>query len=210
MTPTSLRIGQAKDTVEHMNAILGLIDEARQWLPSKGTNQWSRPWPNKEQRDARVKHGLELGATWVVWDSKEGGDILAATVTVTGKPNAAVWSASGCDLAERVVYAHRLITARDYAGWQLGGELLDWTGWRGRRNYGAKWIRIDVWTSNHALHGYYIKRGFEHCGTCPDPSYPSGVLLQKAVSDIPDEINPPFVESEDVPATFTSRALCYA
>ncbi len=203
MEPT-LRIGRAKPTREHMNAILGLIDEARRWLPSKGTNQWSKPWPDKAQRDARVYRALELGATWVVWERMRGKNILAATVTVTAKPNPAVWSPLAFNLAERTVYAHRLITARRYAGWGLGADLLDWIGWRSRHNYGARWIRIDVWTSNEALHGYYLKQGFEHCGTCRDKTYPSGVLLQKSLPEILDDINPQFTESDDVPADFSA------
>ena len=166
MEPT-LRIGHAKPTSEHLNAILGLIDETRKWLPSKGTNQWHRPWPDKAQRDERVSRALELGATWVVWETVRGKAILAATVTVTGKPNPAVWSPLDFDLGVRPVYAHRLITARRYAGWDLGAELLDWTGWRGRRDYGARSIRIDVWTENEALHGYYLKRGMAGAATGP-------------------------------------------
>ena len=102
MTPT-LRIGRAKPTSEHLNAIIALIDEARSWLPSKGTNQWSKPWPDKEQRTARVRRALELGATWIVWETLRGIAVLAATVTVTGKPNPAVWQPLDFDLAGRAV-----------------------------------------------------------------------------------------------------------
>lgn len=199
-----LRIGQAKATPEHLNAIIGLIDEATEWLPAKGTKQWSKPWPDREARDARVWHGLELGATWIVWEVVCGIAVLAATVTVTGKPNPMVWSPRDFNLGVRAVYAHRLITARRYKGWDLGAELLDWTGRRGRHNYGARSIRIDVWTNNEALHGYYVKRGFEKCGTCRDVTYPSGVLLQKPTSKIPFVMNPQFTESAEVPAVFSA------
>src|ERR1019366_8924615 len=97
------------------------------------------------------------------------------------RANSSVWSKPACtsDLSERAVYAHRLITARNYSGCGLGAELIDWAGLRARREYGARWIRIDVWTSNKALHDYYRKRGFMSCGSCADPAYPSGVLFQK-------------------------------
>ncbi len=199
-----LLIGQAQATPEHQNAIVGLIDEAKKWLPAKGTEQWSKPWPNREARDARVWHGLELGATWVVWEVVYGIAVLAATVTITGKPNPAVWSPLDFDLAERTVYAHRLITARRYKGWDLGAELLDWTGRRARRRYGARSIRIDVWTSNEALHGYYMKRGFEKCGRCRDLTYPSGVLLQKPTEEILYPLNPQFTEAAKVPEVFAA------
>jgi GNAT superfamily N-acetyltransferase len=206
MTRT-LRIAQAKATNEHLQAILGLVEEARTWLPAKGTNQWSTPWPDREGRDERVWRGLEVGATWVVWDRNEDKDILAATVTIAAKPNLAVWSKSRCNLADQAVYAHRLITARNYAGYGLGAELIDWTGLRGRREYGAEWIRIDVWTSNEALHGYYMKRGFKPCGTCPDRSYPSGKLFQKPMSKVSAPASPLFDEQEQAPDVFATTAV---
>ena len=44
MTET-LRIRRA--TADDMETIVDdLIDDARAWLPSKGTDQWARPWPN--------------------------------------------------------------------------------------------------------------------------------------------------------------------
>jgi GNAT superfamily N-acetyltransferase len=152
---------------KNLDAVLYLIDEARTWLRDKDTDQWASPWPSRAARDARVLAGLKKGKTWIVWD----GDRPAATVTIATQANPAVWSkpACTCDLSERAVYAHRLITARNYSGWGLGAELIDWAGLRSRRDYGAKWVRIDVWSTNKALHGYYRNRGFEPCGTCADP-----------------------------------------
>lgn len=191
----TFRIARAEATLDNMNAVLHLIREARGWLADKGTDQWAKPWPDEEQRNARVWRGLQVGATWIVW----AGRIPAATVTITPNCNTAVWRDSGCDLDEPAVYAHRLIVDRRFAGWGLGAELMDWTGLRGRRDYGAKWIRIDVWTSNQALHGYYEKRGFDHCGRCPDPEYPSGALFQKPVSAIAEPVRPLFSEREPAP-----------
>ena len=188
-----LRISLARDTEEHLQAVLGLMDEARNWLAFKVADQWARPWPNRQVRDARVLRGQMPGATWIVWD----GSRAAATVTVTGTPNPAVWTPVEHDLSERAVYVHRLIVARDYSGWGLGAELVDWTGLRGRRLYGARWIRIDVWSSNTALHDYYVKRGFERCGTCRDPCYPSGALFQKPVSKIAEPAAPLFSVADE-------------
>ena len=133
-------------------------------------------------------------------------------VTIAARPEPAVWSRldPGCDLSDRAVYAHRLITARDYAGRGLGADLIDWAGLRGQRLYGAKWIRIDVWTSNAALHDYYGETGFERCGSCADPGYPSGALFQKRVSAITESRFPPFTEYPVVlePAADFARAAC--
>jgi hypothetical protein len=34
------------------------------------------------------------------------------------------------------------------------------------------------------LHDYYLRMGFEPCGFCVDPEYPSGKLFQKRTSRI--------------------------
>jgi GNAT superfamily N-acetyltransferase len=194
MTDT-MRISRAEPTAENLNVVLGLIEDARGWLWTKDTDQWEKPWPDEAARDARVLRGLQGGKTWIVWD----GANPAATVTTTTRKNAAVWAkpACTCDLAERAVFVHRLITARKYAGLGLGAELIDWAGLCGRRQYGAKWIRIDVWTRNKGLHDFYLKRGFEPCGFCADPDYPSGALFQKPVSAITKPSVPQFIESPD-------------
>jgi GNAT superfamily N-acetyltransferase len=182
-------------TTEDFDTVLGLIDEAAAWLRTKNTDQWATPWPDRDARDARVKRGLAGEKTWIVWD----GTVAAATVTLTPRLNPKVWSrpACLCDLGERAVYAHRLITARSYRGQGLGAQLIDWAGLRARYRYGAKWIRIDVWSTNAGLHDYYLNAGFEPCGGCEDPGYPSGKLFQKRTarieaSDIPllDQLSP--------------------
>lgn len=172
----------ARATADCLDAVLGLIEDAKNWLSTKDTNQWAAPWPDEAARDARVFRGIQAGKTWIVWQ----GGIPAATVTTASRPSIAVWSPDTCecDLSERAVYAHRLIIARRYSGAGLGARLIDWVGLRGRHEYGAKWIRIDVWTSNRALHDYYRKTGFESCGFCADPTYPSGALFQKSISKI--------------------------
>lgn len=175
-----------------LHDVCALASEASCWLQtSKDTDQWARPWPSSEARDQRIRIGLETGKTWIAWDQ----DIPVATVTVATRPNPAVWSAPSqeCDLSEPAVYAHRLITARDYAGQGIGAALIDWVGLRGRRQYGANWIRIDVWSSNLALHDYYRGQGFRSCGTCADPDYPSGALFQKPVFMIKKPAFPKFV-----------------
>jgi GNAT superfamily N-acetyltransferase len=167
---------------EDFDTVVGLIEEAAGWLRTKGTTQWAAPWPSREARDARAMRELAGLKTWIVWH----GDTPAATITLRPSANRRVWSrpACSCDLGERAVYAHRLVTARSYGGRGLGAQLLDWAGLRARYHYGAKWIRIDVWTTNTALHDYYLRIGFEACGICADPCYPSGKLFQKRTSKI--------------------------
>ena len=108
----------------------------------------------------------------------------AATITITTRRNNAVWAKPACtaDLKERAVFVHRLITSRKYAGLGLGAELIDWAGLRGSREYGAKWIRIDVWLTNTGLHDYYQSKGFRPCGHLRGPGLPVWRALREAGS----------------------------
>jgi GNAT superfamily N-acetyltransferase len=182
----------AKATAEHLPVVLGLVDEASEWLRTRKTDQWATPWPTREARDKRILTGLHNEKTWIVWD----GDTAAATATIATRANTSVWQnpECTCDLLEKAVYVHRLIIARKYAGTGLGEELINWAGLRGKRRNRAKWVRIDVWTSNQALHAYYAKIGFERCGKCPDSSYPSGALFQKPTAAITKPARPQFTE----------------
>lgn len=166
-------------TPADLDAILGLIEEASRWLKGKGKDQWAEPWPSREQRDARVLKGLVNRKTLIV----RQGDTAVATVTMANWHNPKVWVKGSCtaNLTERAVYLHRLITARKYAGHRLGESLINSAERLARAKYGAQRTRIDVWTTNTDLHGYYQKLGFKPCGKCPDPSYPSGALFERPI-----------------------------
>ena len=62
--------------------------------------------------------------------------------------------------------------------------MIGWAGLRGSLSYQAEWVRIDVWTTNIALHKYYMGTGFDPCGMYDHPRYPSGALFQKPVTAI--------------------------
>ena len=115
--PFQLRLATSGD----LNGIFRLLDGAAAWLrATKDTDQWERPWPTREARDARVRVGVENGETWIVLD----GYVPMGTVTIARKHNIDVWSNldPGCRLSDRAVYVHRLITARNYAGWRVSGR----------------------------------------------------------------------------------------
>jgi len=176
----NLRIVRAKDA--DLPVVLGLIEDARNWLPTKDTDQWAKPYPDLDRKIARVQESIERGETWIVWE----GATPVATVTIKTERDSVLWSdrTCVCNAAEPAVYVHRLITARKYSGLGLGSELIGWAGLRGSRSYGAKWVRVDVWTTNLLLHKYYMGIGFAGCGEYDDRRYPSGALFQKPVAAI--------------------------
>jgi GNAT superfamily N-acetyltransferase len=166
-------------TPDDMDAILGLIEEASRWLKAKGKDQWAKPWPDRIQRDARIRNGLVNRKTVIV----RHGDTAVATVTMAKWHNPKVWVSGShtADLAEPAVYLHRLITARKYAGHGLGESLINWAEKYAYTRYGARRTRIDVWTENTDLHRYYENLGFKSCGRCPYPGYPSGALFERPI-----------------------------
>lgn len=167
-------------------AVIGLIENARKWLRTKNTDQWSQPWPSEEDRSHRIREGLEGGKTWIVWNGRRP----AATITATGEDNG-VWPKEM--RSDRSVYVSRLVVSRRYAGQGLGARLLDWAAMRARREYGALWIRVDVWTTNTALHGYYKRQGFVFCGFCESiDGYPSAALFQRPTQKTPRTDSVPF------------------
>ena len=191
MTDT-LRIRCA--AADDMETIIGLINDARAWLPSKGTDQWAEPWPNPAARDARVLRDLKAGRTWLVHE--DGGDAPVATITCSDRGNRRLWTAE--EQLASAVYIARLIVRRNRAGERIGEALIDWAGARGVRCWSAEWIRIDVWTTNEALRNYYEKRGFHHYRVCKfndDEYYPSAALFQKPTAEIDPESPARFVHT---------------
>jgi GNAT superfamily N-acetyltransferase len=172
--PLALRYAAERDH----DIIVDLIDAAAAWLRTKNTDQWAQPWPSREDRDWRIRQDLISGNTWIAWYD----GTPAATITADSVPNP-IWPME--TQRDPAVYARRLVVSRTFAGRGLGATLLDWAGLRARRHYGARWIRVDVWTTNTALHTYFRRQGFEICGF-PEASghYPSAALFQKATKAI--------------------------
>jgi GNAT superfamily N-acetyltransferase len=163
-----------------LETILGFIEEAAAWLPMKDTDQWAVPWPTRARRNGRVKRGLKAQRTWIVEDD----GVPVATITCRPDANPGLWTEP--EQRDLALYVSRLIVSRSHAGQSVGSELVDWAGLAAARQYGAQWIRIDVWTTNLLLHDYYQKRGFQFLRLCEDSAYPSAALFQKATAEISD------------------------
>jgi len=168
-------------TPAQADVIKELVDEAAEWLRSKGTDQWSKPWPDASGRDRRIVDDVSAGRTWIAWDDDLGiGTItldLAYPLDAAQNP---VWPADR--LEENALYVHRVVVRRRYGGQGLGAGLLDWASSQAEALIGNPLLRIDVWTDNHALHEYYKDQGFETCGKAEPPDYPAGALFERRTS----------------------------
>lgn len=172
-------------TLSEIDTISGMISDAKQRLTTLGTDQWSTDWSDKDgrKRNDRVEHSIRAGKTWLAVVILPTKVIPVATVTIEENANPAVWTDQEVT-AEPAVYLSRLVTAKGFSSLHIGTAVIDWAAQWGKKKYGARWVRIDVWTSNKALHTYYEKRGFTSCGLVPDESYPARALYQMPTTHV--------------------------
>lgn len=164
---------------DDMKTIIGLIGEAAAWLRTKGTDQWAEPWPDEAARDERISRGIQSRSTWI---AEHRGQPIA-TVTYREKGNQNLWTRA--EQRDRAVYVSRLIVSRAWAGDEIGNALIDWAAHQALKGWGAEWIRIDVWTTNIALHNYYKERHFIPVRVCEmEDDYPSAALFQRPTAEI--------------------------
>lgn len=169
-------------TPEDLAHILEMRAEAASWLGRLGTDQWAKPFPDERTQTKRLLDGILAGETWMVRE----GSTTVGTITVNDFANPLLWTEEEC--AEPARYVHKMTVRRSHAGLGLGGRLLDWAGNRAARE-GAKWLRLDAWTTNRVLQDFYRRQGFEHVRTVIRPDYPSGALFQRQAIVI-DDLSP--------------------
>jgi GNAT superfamily N-acetyltransferase len=133
--------------------LLSFREEAAAWLRELGSDQWSRPYPAD-----KLLATIEAGTVFMLRD----GHTTAGTITLTADAEEGLWTED--ELAEPSMFVNKLTVAREYAGKNLGGRLLDWAGNRAHCA-GARWLRLDAWTTNEALQQYYLVQGFTHVRT---------------------------------------------
>ncbi|MET9057489.1 GNAT family N-acetyltransferase [Streptomyces antibioticus] len=136
-----------------VTALLTFREDAAAWLRNLGSDQWSRPYPAD-----KLLATIEAGTVFMLRD----GHTTAATITLTPDAEDGLWTED--ELVEPSMFVNKLTVDREYAGQNLGGRLLDWAGDRAYRA-GAKWIRLDAWTTNEGLQRYYLGQGFTHVRT---------------------------------------------
>jgi len=170
---TRLLLALRQATPDERDVILELLGESIRWLQRMSIDQWATPWPDEERRNERITQNLAEGKTWLVLD----GAAVAGTITVD-PTDSGIWPADR--RAEKAVYVRKVIVGRQYAGLGLGARLFDWAADMAVHGYGARWIRVDVWTTNQRLHAYYRRLGFRFRDLADDPDYPSRALFERS------------------------------
>lgn len=160
-------------TAVDVSLLLEIRRESVDWLSTRNTDQWASDFPDEETMLVGFAADTMNGHAWLIDDDDA---VTVATVTLDAAAQPAIWTPE--EATEPARYVHRLTVRRVAAGQGLGSELLDWCGNRAYEE-GARWLRLDAWTTNHALHDYYRSQGFEHLRTVERADYPSGALFQR-------------------------------
>ena len=162
---------------DDLQTLVDLRAEARAWLAQRGTDQWAELWPTPGAMLGKFRASIEAGQVWLVYD--DGDPMGSLTLDSYCLPE--LWTPDEC--AEPARYVSKVSVRRAYAGRGIGSQLLDWAGTQAARA-GARWLRLDAWTTNTNLHRYYRDHGFHHVRTVVSDR-PSGALFQRPAREVP-------------------------
>jgi GNAT superfamily N-acetyltransferase len=154
----------------HRQLVHQVRDEAGKWLATKGTDQY-RGGLDMAQVHANIDHDFDTYpfVGWVV-----DGRVVAMMALI--EPEADFWTPE--ELAEPQIYISRFFVVEHSKGY---GDALLRAVEELAHEQGKSWVRMNVWSTNTKLHGYYLKRGYEHVRTCHVPGRMSCALFQKRI-----------------------------
>ncbi|WP_245717447.1 GNAT family N-acetyltransferase [Nocardia jejuensis] len=110
--------------------------------------------------------------TWIA----EIDGISVGTITVNERADEGLWSPG--ELADAVVIHYMIVDLR-FAGHNIGTALLSHAADLARARH-RSWVRLDAWTTNHALHEYYRRAGFTLARIAgPEATGPSRALFER-------------------------------
>lgn len=148
--------------------VLRLRRYAETWLRAAGIDQWTSP----AKGDAAIRRQLIAGTSFIVSD--ETGTAVGS-LCLDG-PDRDFWTEQ--EARQPASYLYKFMLGPEARGTGLGDALLNWACERGARQ-GDRWLRLDCWRSNTALHDYYLRRGFRHVDTRTAPGRQSGALFER-------------------------------
>jgi len=174
-----MRIIQAPDTTESYDAVVRLRRGAQEWLAATGADQWVNDWPDTETMLAGFATALRNGETWLAIDDE---DHVIGAVTLNSHTAANLWSD---EEIESALFVHRLTIDRAIAGHGVGTALLDFADHLASER-GKQWLRLDAWTTNAALHRYYLRQGFQLVRIVNGHHTPSAACFERQVRTLAD------------------------
>jgi GNAT superfamily N-acetyltransferase len=141
-----MRPAMASARPADLEAVMGLLREARSWHQKEGVDMW------REFDSARIAAEIDAGRVYV---ARAGSDVCG-TITLV-ESDELVWGEERGD----ELYVHKLAVARRHAGLGIGAEILRWAQHLARER-GKRRLRLDTWDGNRKMREYYERQGFRH------------------------------------------------
>ncbi|MBF6327512.1 GNAT family N-acetyltransferase [Nocardia transvalensis] len=166
------RIRQAR--MGDLGTICRLRLQRTAWLAARGSDQWTRQGRGLPiERFARAAgRAVRAGETWIAEVDGES----AGTITVNDRADEGLWSPG--EIADGVIVHYMIVDLR-FAGQGVGADLLAHAAELARARHRG-WVRLDAWTTNTALHAYYLRAGFQLARIAgPEASGPSAALFER-------------------------------
>lgn len=176
------RRATATDADETVRVVLDRLA----WLRDQGLDQWST-----RDQEVVVRANIRDGVAWLLADA----DRIVGTMAMSASPPGGLWTDD--ELATPALYVAKLATALPGRG--IGQLLLACAGATARAQQRPV-IRWDAWSTNEALHAYYLALpSVRMLRIVPDQA--SGALFELDADAMSGYAVP-----TDVTLTFTARA----
>ncbi|GAF09464.1 GNAT family N-acetyltransferase [Paenibacillus pini] len=142
-------------------AVNGLLLQTATWLKSIGSTSG--------MRSSWEKISMILLAVFLAGKCLSSDRMMINVGVVILQPRANAWDRKlwGEDGHESSVYLHRLAIHRDYAGQDLGSDILQWA-LTGIQFAGKDRIRLDCIAGHEKLNALYLRNGFTLIETTPN------------------------------------------
>lgn len=158
-------------TTSEVDLIAQWRAERAAWLARKGRDQWGSAGLHDTAFLERVTSSIKAGETWML--TKAGEPV--GTIAIDRWSDPGLWTA---DEMSNALFLHRLISPLSSSGHDVAGPLVSHAlGLAAQQQ--IPWLRLDAWSSNTALHQFWVRQGFEYLRTVPGVS--SGALFQRSV-----------------------------
>jgi GNAT superfamily N-acetyltransferase len=148
----------------------GILHSVAGWLHERGYDQWPDESPSLGPQ--RLGGQIERGEMHLVLRHGEP----AGTIALSAHGDRDFWLPH--ELAEPAVYVSKAAVLREHAGAGMGALVLRWAVDQADAT-GARWVRLDAWRTNTALHAYYARQGWAHVRTVSPAGRNSGALFQR-------------------------------
>jgi GNAT superfamily N-acetyltransferase len=158
-----------------LNLFMEILDQAADWLVSKGIHQWISPIPKKTWEI--VTRGIDRGNVFLL--KSENHDQALGTLHLEWV-NSLYWPRDPTGAG----YVYNLAIRPDNMGLGIGRAILKWA-----RNYvrsqGIAYLRVDCSAQNEKLRYYYENVGFHYRGQVYDREYTAALFEMSSEVTIP-------------------------